>query len=238
MHSVYARIKYRKNILKKYSERQPRLVKIHFSKRNFSLKILQQIQPSLSLSWNGLQIQVSSIFYGEHQKPSRRRDLRVEILPILGGADGPDLSRKPWSTIEHDRQVFRGQENFKGTESRKTDTEKERERVRGTRGTINPFKLQRRPSISLQLFPWTGTSLSFASLPPTFPISNLELQFLNQLKFVCFTGGCDRLLKYQVVKCRMKIWLFNFIIIINVIYRNILYNEKPMWPMKGMTTNV
>lgn len=123
-------------------------------------------------------------------------------------------------------------------QSRERQTQRKRERVRGTRGTINPFKLQRRPSISLQLFPWTGTSLSFASLPPTFPISNLELQFLNQLKFVCFTGGCDRLLKYQVVKCRMKIWLFNFIIIINVIYRNILYNEKPMWPMKGMTTNV
>lgn len=68
------------------------------------------------------------------------------------------------------------------------EREKERVRVRGTRGTINPFKLQRRPSISLQLFPWTGTSLSFASLPPTFRISNLELQFLNQLKFACFTG--------------------------------------------------
>lgn len=91
MHGVYARIKYRKNILKKYFESQPRPVKMHFSKGNFSLKI----QPSLSLFWNGLEIQVSSISSGEHQKPSRRRDLRVEILPILGGADGPDLSRKP-----------------------------------------------------------------------------------------------------------------------------------------------
>lgn len=95
MHGVYARIKYWKNILKKYFESQPRPVKMHFSKGNFSLKIPQQIQPSLSLSWNGLEIQVSSISSGEHQKPSRRRDLRVEILPILGGADGPDLSRKP-----------------------------------------------------------------------------------------------------------------------------------------------
>lgn len=95
MHSVHARIKYRKNILKKYSQSQPRLEKMHFSKRNFSLKIPQQIQPSLPLSWNGLEIQVSSILRSEHQKPSRRRDLRVEILPTLGGADGPDLSRKP-----------------------------------------------------------------------------------------------------------------------------------------------
>ena len=72
------------------------------------------------------------------------------------------------------RKISREQSRERQTQ-REREREKERERVRGTRGTINPFKLQRRPSISLQLFPWTGTSLSFASLPPTFPISNLEL---------------------------------------------------------------
>lgn len=50
----------------------------------------------------------------------------------------------------------------------------ERMRVKGTRGTINPFKLQRRPSISGQLFPRTWTSLSFASLPLIL-VSNREI---------------------------------------------------------------
>lgn len=90
-------------------------------------------------------------------------------------------SGKPWSgTIEHDSEVFR-------ETARKIRGLGERGWVKDTRGTINPSKLQPRPSISLgqwQLLVWP-LRFSFASLLSSarnqpflsYAVSFFEIQF-------------------------------------------------------------
>lgn len=114
---------------------------------------------------------------GEHQKASGRRDLRSEILPILEGVEtGLGLASM------HEDRARQISFPLVSVENSRVKRERERERVRATKGNINPLKLQPRPSISRQLF----SERSFLSprflwfsktASSLFPFSNNSLAF-------------------------------------------------------------